>query len=203
VLLACRNRQLSKPGVNDPSQSGRLPPFASPERFAVPAHHQRTSSRRQWSPDHVRRSGVAIGNSGRRLASCHKRRDPRRRRTVTNFRNDGTIDEVENDTPMSPNGSNTVNTQFVDCCRRGRRTNQVRCGFKRIDARIVEGFGRRTNAFDINSVNLMDLSDQQVNQRVVRKFDTELIDWTSGAALENVDTSHIAANRADSTRQCA
>jgi hypothetical protein len=203
VLLACRNRQLSKPGVNDPSQSGRLPPFASPERFAVPAHHQRTSSRRQWSPHHVGGSCVAIGYSGRRLTACHKCSDPRSRWTVTNFRNDGAIGEVENNTPMSPNSSNTVNTQFVDCCRRGGRTNQERRCFKRINARIVQGFGRRTNAFDINSVNLVDLSDQQVNQSVVRKFDHELIDCTSGPTLKNVDTSHIATNRADSTRQCA
>ena len=65
MLLARCGRQLSKPGVNDPSQSGRLPPFASPERFTVPAHHQCSSGRGQRGPHHVRWSGISVRNTRR------------------------------------------------------------------------------------------------------------------------------------------
>jgi hypothetical protein len=54
---------------------------------------------------------------------------------------------------------NTVNTEFFDCCRWCRRTNQKCSGLERIDARIVQCFGSGTNTFDVDSIDLMDLSD--------------------------------------------
>jgi hypothetical protein len=102
---------------------------------------------------------------------------------------------------LRADGSNTVNTEFFKCRRRGWRTNQECSSLERIDARIVERFGCWTNAFDVDSIDLMDLSDQQLNKRVVRKFDHELIDCPTSATLQNVDASHVSANRADPARQ--
>jgi hypothetical protein len=60
---------------------------------------------------------------------------------------------------VGSDSSNTVNTEFFNCGRWGRRTNQERSGFERIDARIVQRFGSGTNTFDVDSIDLMDLSD--------------------------------------------
>jgi hypothetical protein len=102
---------------------------------------------------------------------------------------------------MGANGSNTVNTEFFNCRRWCRRTNQKCSGLERIDARIVQRFGCGPNTFDVDPIDLMDLSDQQLNKRVVRQFDDELIDCATSTTLENVDASHVSTNRADSARQ--
>ena len=101
---------------------------------------------------------------------------------------------------MSADGSNTVNTEFFNCRRWCRRTNQECSGLKCIDARIVQCFGCRTNALNIDTIDLMDLSDQQLNNRVVRKFDHKLIDCATSATLQNADASYVSTNRADSAR---
>jgi hypothetical protein len=102
---------------------------------------------------------------------------------------------------MSADGSNTVYTEFFDCRCRSRRTNQKCSSLERIDARIVQRFGCWTNAFDVDSIDLMDFGDQQLDKRVVRKFDHELIDCATGATLQDVDASHVSTNCADPARQ--
>ena len=47
----------------------------------------------------------------------------------------------------------------------------------------MEGVGRRTNIFDIDTVHLLDLVDEQVDESFGRELDDELVDGATGAPL--------------------
>ena len=57
--------------------------------------------------------------------------------------------------------------------------------------------------FDVDAVDLADLFDEQVDVLWVFDVDRQLIDRPTSAALEDVDTDHIGADRADATRDRA
>jgi len=59
-------------------------------------------------------------------------------------------------------------------------------------------FGR-SDALNIDTINLMDLCDQQFNQGFIGKFNDEFVDGTTGTAFEDVDTSHVTTNCANTT----
>jgi hypothetical protein len=97
-----------------------------------------------------------------------------------------------------------MGAQFNDgICRTGS-TNEHRRRLKRVKARVTQSERCQANALDINTVDLMDLRHQEINECwvVAREFDHEFIDDAPGAAFKDVDTRNVATDSADPAGQC-
>ncbi len=85
----------------------------------------------------------------------------------------------------------------------GRRADEHGSRFERVEARVVERVGRRPDVFDVDTVHLLHLFDQQTDEVCVRELDDELVDGAARAPFEDVDTDDVTADRAHPTRHPA
>ena len=66
-----------------------------------------------------------------------------------------------------------------------------------VEPGVVEAAGQRPDLLDVDAVDLLDLVDEQVDERRVGQVDDQLVDRPAGAPLEDVDADDLAAHRAD------
>ena len=96
-----------------------------------------------------------------------------------------------------------MGAKLLECPFRGGRTYEQRCGLERIHPRIAQGIDSRTHLLHVDAIDLVDLTDHQVEQRRIGEFDDDLVDHSSTAALEDVDPGDITAHCTDPTGQGA
>ena len=70
-------------------------------------------------------------------------------------------------------------------------------GVEGVEAGVPQGGGDGTHVFDVDTVDLGDLLDQQVEEVLRRQLDDQLVDGAARAALEDVDSDHVATHGAD------
>ena len=201
--LGVHSSQFAKPGVDDPRQSGRLPPFTGPEGLPITTQHQRPTSSGQRRPDDVGWTGIAIGDPRRRLTSRHEGSDPWSRRAIALGDDQRGILEVDHRSPSGTDGAHGMGAELCDRFFGGGSTDEDRCGLERVDPRVVQRFSRGADALDIDAIDLMDLGDEQIEVRTLGHLDDEFIDGSTRTSFEDVNPGDIPTDGTDPTGEGA
>ena len=207
--------ELTEAGVDHPGQRRHLPALPGPVGHVVAAEHQgepeagsgvHTTSERMSARE--RALLVAVGALGGPAAGQigleprgARRLVVRRQHTVATG-----VDVAVDVDHGDPTGAD--HPAGVDDDRRQQGVDvggahQLRRGLERVESRIVQAVRDAAHLFDGHAVDLADLVDEQIDERVVRQFDHELVDRLAAVALEDVDADDVAAHRADATGDLA
>src|SRR5207248_772138 len=76
-------------------------------------------------------------------------------------------------------------------------------GVQRVEAGIAEWGGDRSHVLDVDAVDLGDLLDQEIEQRLRGQLDHQLVDGPPRPSLEDVDADDVAADRSDAAGNAA
>ncbi len=77
------------------------------------------------------------------------------------------------------------------------RADEDRGRLEGVEPRIVEAAGERPHLLDVDAVHLLDLLDEEVDERRVGQVDHQLVDRPTGASLEDLDADDLAPHRSD------
>jgi len=192
--------EFTKPGVHDACQRSRLSALPGPKGQVFPAKNQRRSRRGKRRPQHVVGLTGTFPGACRTLTAGDERRQPQGGRRVTAGADDLPGVESHHCTPQRTNGPNGVLTQRVDGVIGRRRPDQHRCGLEGVEARVVECLSERTDLLHGDTVNLFDLTEEQVHHAGIGEVHHEFVDRPIRPTFEDLDAHDVAADGTDTAR---
>ena len=200
-----RSPQLAKPGVDDPGQRRRLPPFPGTEGRAVATQHERQARRGQRRPDHVVRAADRRRPPGPSvwLPATKATIQPAAGASPSPSSDDLAGLEVDDRTPGRTDRAHGVRAQLLDGgLGVGAPTRTAAVSRASSRGSCSASAARRMSSTSTPSTWWIS-STQELDQlgAVVGQLDDQLVDRPTGTPLEDVDADEVATDRPDPARQ--